>query len=78
MAESKFVYVTFIRTTPAKLWKALRDPEFTRQYWMGTTQQSDWKKGSGWKLVFADGRIADTGEVLEIKPYKRLVLKWRN
>jgi len=78
MAESKFVYVTYIRTTPAKLWKALRDPEFTRQYWMGTTQESDWKVGSPWKIRFADGRVADTGEVLEFKPYKRLVLKWRN
>lgn len=78
MAESKFVYVTYIRTTPAKLWKALRDPEFTRQYWMGTTQESGWKVGSPWNIRFADGRVADTGEVLEIKPYKRLVLKWRN
>ena len=78
MAESKFVYVTYIRTTPAKLWRALREPEFTRQYWMGISQESDWKVGSPWKIVFADGRIADMGEVLEIEPYKRLVLKWRN
>ena len=33
MAESQFVYVTFIRTTPEKLWRALMEPEFTRQYW---------------------------------------------
>ena len=78
MAESKFVYVTYIRTTPAKLWKALRDPEFTRQYWMGTVQESDWKAGSDWNIRLADGRVADAGKVLEIKPYKRLVLKWRN
>ena len=37
MAESRFVYVTYIRTTPEKLWQALIDPEFTRQYWCGTT-----------------------------------------
>ena len=29
MADSRFVYVTYIRTTPQKLWQALIDPEFT-------------------------------------------------
>jgi uncharacterized protein YndB with AHSA1/START domain len=78
MAESRFVYVTFIRTTTAKLWKALLDPEFTRQYWVETTQESEWKPGSSWQINIPDGRIADSGEVLEIEPEKRLVLKWRN
>jgi uncharacterized protein YndB with AHSA1/START domain len=31
--RSRFVYVTFIRTTPEKLWEALTDPQFIRQYW---------------------------------------------
>ena len=31
----RFVYVTFIRTSPEKLWDALTKPEFTRQYWFG-------------------------------------------
>ena len=35
MSASKFVYVTYIRTTPEKLWDALTKPEFTRQYWVG-------------------------------------------
>jgi uncharacterized protein YndB with AHSA1/START domain len=25
-----------------------------------------------------DGRVTDSGEVVEIEPYRRLVLKWRN
>ena len=29
-------------------------------------------------MKFSDGRIADAGEVLEIDPPRRLVLKWRN
>src|SRR4029453_15995252 len=33
MSRPKFVYVTFIRTTPQKLWWALTDPDFTKQYW---------------------------------------------
>jgi uncharacterized protein YndB with AHSA1/START domain len=78
MAESEFVYVTYIRTTPEKLWQALIDPEFTRKFWAGTHQECDWKIGSPWKIVVPDGRTADTGEVLEIDPPRRLVLTWQN
>lgn len=78
MAESKFVYVTYIRTTPEKLWRALIEPEFTRRYWMATTHESEWKPGAPWKIVFADGRTADSGEIVEIEPPRRLVLKWRH
>jgi uncharacterized protein YndB with AHSA1/START domain len=74
----RFVYVTYIRTTPEKLWDALLKPEFTRAYWFGIWQDCDWRKGSSWKLMFPDGRVADTGEVVEIERPKRLVLKWRN
>jgi uncharacterized protein YndB with AHSA1/START domain len=78
MAESQFVYVTFIRTTPEKLWNALREPEFTRQYWVETTQESTWEAGATWRLLKPDGSVADSGEVVEIVPYKRLVLRWQN
>jgi uncharacterized protein YndB with AHSA1/START domain len=74
----KFAYVIYIRTTPDKLWQALTEPEFTRQYWAGTWQESDWKVGATWRIVMPDGRIADTGEILEIEPPRRLVLTWRN
>jgi len=40
--RSHFVYVSFIRTTPAKLWNALTDPEFIRQYWFGMTVVCSW------------------------------------
>jgi uncharacterized protein YndB with AHSA1/START domain len=78
MAESQFVYVTYIRTTAEKLWKALTEPEYTRQYWMGTTQECAWKPGDSWRILFADGRVADTGEIVEIEPKRRMVLKWRH
>ena len=78
MASSSFVYVTFIRTSADELWSALTSPEFTKKYWFGFHQDSDWKVGSSWKLVFPDGRVADTGEIVEIDPPRRLVLKWRN
>jgi uncharacterized protein YndB with AHSA1/START domain len=78
MAESRFVYVTYIRTTPEKLWQALTTPQFVRKYWMGVAQESEWKPGAPWRLVYPDGRVTDTGEVVEIDPPKRYVLKWRN
>jgi uncharacterized protein YndB with AHSA1/START domain len=78
MASDRFVYVTYIRTTPEKLWEALLSPEFTRTYWFGIRHDSEWKKGSSWKMIFEDGTVADAGEVLEIDKPKRLVLKWRN
>jgi uncharacterized protein YndB with AHSA1/START domain len=73
-----FVYVTFIRTTPERLWTALTSADFMKQYWFGMHFETDWKSGSAWRLVFPDGRIADGGEIVEIDPPKRLVLKWRN
>lgn len=76
--RSAFVYVTYIRTTPERLWEALIKPEFTKQYWFGISQISDWTVGAAWQLQFDDGRVADSGEVLEIDPPRRLVLKWRN
>lgn len=73
MARTEFIYVTYIRTTPEKLWEALTSWEFTKQYW--AQLESDWRPG---KLTFAEGRTADAGEVLESDPPRRLVLKWRN
>ena len=77
-ATDRFVYVTYIRTTQQKLWDALREPAFTKQYWFGTWQESDWQTGSSWKMFFPDGRLGDAGEVLEIDPPRKLVLKWQH
>jgi uncharacterized protein YndB with AHSA1/START domain len=60
------------------LWSALTESEFTTRYWFGVHQETDWKAGSSWQLVFANGGVADAGEIVEIDPPRRLVLKWRN
>lgn len=79
MARSTFVYVTYIRTTPQKLWSALTDDvEFMKQYWFGMHCESQWKAGSSWKLVSGDGQIFDAGEIVEAEPPRRLVIRWEN
>jgi uncharacterized protein YndB with AHSA1/START domain len=78
MDRPKFVYIVYIATTAEKLWEALTKPEFTRQYWAGCWQRSDWKIGSSWELMTPDGRLGDDGEVLELDPPRRLVVSWRN
>jgi uncharacterized protein YndB with AHSA1/START domain len=72
------VYVTYIRTTPEKLWSALTDAEFMKQYWFGMHCESDWKAGSTWKLVSEDGEVFDSGEIVEADPPRRLVIRWRH
>lgn len=78
MTRSVFVYVTYIRATPERLWSALTDKTFIPRYWFGMTCESEWRPGSPWKLMFEDGRVADRGEILEADPPKKLVIKWMN
>ena len=77
-ANSSFVYVTYIRTTPERLWAALTSKEFAQEYWRGAYPEADWKVGGAWKLKFADGRLADAGEIVAFEPPKRLGIRWRN
>ncbi len=77
-AESRFVYVTYIRTTAEKVWAALTSPDFAEKYWRGARPVAEWKAGGSWKLVFPDGRVADTGEIVAFEPEKRLAIRWRN
>ena len=79
MARSTFVYVTYIRTTPEKLWSALtNDVEFMKQYWFGVHCESQWTAGSSWKMVSGDGSITDAGAIVEAEPPRRLVIRWQN
>jgi uncharacterized protein YndB with AHSA1/START domain len=78
MSKPKFVYVTYIRTTPEKLWAALTDRATMKKYWFGAHAETDWKPGSPWTLKFDDGRVADSGEILEAEPPRRLTIRWRN
>ncbi|HVZ33232.1 MAG TPA: SRPBCC family protein [Polyangiaceae bacterium] len=77
--RSEFVYVTYIRTTPEKLWAALtEDTEFMKQYWFGAHCESAWTVGAPWKMVQPSGIISDAGEIVEAEPHKRLVIRWEH
>lgn len=78
MAKSTFVYVTYIRTTPQRLWSALTDAEFMKQYWFGMHCESDFVAGSTWKLVNDAGEVWDAGDIAEADPPRRLVIRWQH
>jgi len=75
--KSTFTYEIYIASTPEKVWKALLDGEFTRQYW-GMENVSDWRPGAEWEHRRADGtqKVAIVGQVLEASPPHRLVITW--
>ena len=76
MSKSTFVYVTYIRSTPDQVFKALTDKEITRLYW-GHNNVSDWKPGSKWEhRRSSNGNVDILGEVIEAKPPSRLVISW--
>jgi uncharacterized protein YndB with AHSA1/START domain len=78
MARSTFVYVSYIRTTPEKLWSALTDAEFMKQYWFGVHGESQWRAGSSWKSVSPQGKTLDAGEIVEAERPRRLVIRWQH
>ena len=77
MARSTFVYVVYIASNAETVWKALLNPEFTRQYW-GHDNVSDWQPGSAWEHRRADETrsVVLLGEVLEAAPPHHLVISW--
>jgi uncharacterized protein YndB with AHSA1/START domain/DNA-binding transcriptional ArsR family regulator len=78
MDKPTFVYTTYIRTTPERLWQALTDPAFTARYW-GITFETDWRPGSTMTWVQAGVTIADPEQViLESEPYRRLSYTWHS
>ncbi len=75
--KTRFVYVTYIRSTPEKVFAAITQPEIARRYW-GHENLSDWTPGSAWQHVRADEQrtVNIVGKVLEAAPPTRLVLSW--
>jgi uncharacterized protein YndB with AHSA1/START domain len=74
-----FIYVTYIVSTPEKVFEAIINPEMTRRYW-GHDNVSDWRPGSRWQHVRDNEQrtVNLVGEVIENTPHSRLVISWAN
>ena len=75
--KTSFVYVTYIRSTPEKVFEAITKPEIARRYW-GHENVSDWKPGSAWEHVRANPQrtVNVVGKVVEVVAPTRLVISW--
>ena len=74
--KPSFVYTTYIRTTPERLWQALTEPAFTERYW-SITFDSDWTTGSPMTWHTRGQAISDPEQVVvESDPFRRLAYKW--
>jgi uncharacterized protein YndB with AHSA1/START domain len=76
MAESRFLYVTYIRAPAQAIWDHLTNPELNKRFWGGYSQKSSWASGADYAIVSGDGEAWDTGKVLAYEPPKRLSVTW--
>jgi uncharacterized protein YndB with AHSA1/START domain len=76
MNHSTFVYVTYIATTPERLWEALTSGEFTKKYFFERQVQSDWQEGSPVTYLRKDGQLDVRGKVLQCVPQRLLSFTW--
>lgn len=72
---TSFVYVTYIASTPEKVFEAIVKPDIARRYW-AHENVSDWRPGSTWEHIDKDGVTQIAGKVIECTPPKRLVISW--
>lgn len=77
MDKPEFGYVTYVATSPEKIWNALIDPKMTAQYWQHENI-SDWKPGSKWEHRESNKErtLKLVGKVIESSPPRRLVMTW--
>ena len=72
----KTVYVTYIASTPEKVFQALTDPQFSRRYFGGLAVEVEPRNGGAFRLLYPDGRTHIRGEVLEWSPPRRFLCTW--
>ena len=78
MAESRFLYLTYIRAPAQTVWDALTDPEQNKVFWSGYHQESSWAVGADFSIVGPEGQAWATGKVLAFEPPKRLSVTWNH
>jgi uncharacterized protein YndB with AHSA1/START domain len=76
VSKPEFVYVSYIRTTPELLYRALTERAFMERYW-GLVVESDWEVGSAITWERNGLRHSDPRQVvLEADPPRRLSYTW--
>ncbi|WP_427895102.1 SRPBCC domain-containing protein [Kribbella sp. GL6] len=79
MSKPAMIHLTYIQTTPEKLWAALTSGAFTQLYWFGRRIESDWTVGSPVRFYdSADDSLTDSGEVLVYDEPKTLAYTFKN
>jgi uncharacterized protein YndB with AHSA1/START domain len=77
MFKPKTAYVIYIAAAAEKVWAALTEPGFTKQYFFGRSVELEQKVGADFILRMSDGRIDVAGKVVECDPPRRLSVTWR-
>jgi|HubBroStandDraft_1064217.scaffolds.fasta_scaffold421500_2 uncharacterized protein YndB with AHSA1/START domain len=76
MAESRFLYITYIRAPAQRVFAALTDPALNKQFWSGYHQESSWEVGADFAIVGSEGNAWDTGKVLAFDPPRHFQVTW--
>jgi DNA-binding transcriptional ArsR family regulator/uncharacterized protein YndB with AHSA1/START domain len=74
-----YVYVTYVQSTPERVWHALTDEELSGAYW-GHRNVSTWEPGAPWEHVRVDGSgVVDVvGTVVVADAPRRLVVTFES
>ena len=75
--KPKTVYVTYIASTPDKVWQALTSSDFTRKYFWERDIEIEAKAGGAFVLRLPDGRVNVRGKVIDYDPPKKLTVTWK-
>ena len=70
------VYQLYVRADLDEVWRAIVDPEFTRQYFFGSAFAEPPAAGVAYTSVLPDGSVAVDGVIEEFDPPHRLVQTW--
>ncbi len=71
------VYVTYIASTPEKVWNALTNGEATKQYFFGRRIEIELTPGGMFRFWQPDGTLDVEGKVVECDPPRKLSVTWK-
>ncbi len=74
--KPKTAYVTYIASTPDKVWRALTTTQFTQKYFWQRSVEVEPKPGGAFVLRLPDGRINVQGKVIDYDPPRKLTVTW--